>query len=127
MKFSCKKCGTEFNSEYKDLFDFVKCPNCKTEETVLYVIKQGILPPEAGFGISYFEFEDVLEEGEVSYLIDFFKGEFNLHYTRTGDEFILTDKSGKEVNNLKEIYEKTQKDGKLQRMIYNIYYLLLQE
>ncbi len=125
MKFTCKNCKKDFDEDYKDLFKLVKCPHCKEEEIVLNSIKQGILPPEAGFGISYWEFEDILEEGKVSFLKKFFEGEFDFHYSRTEDEFNLTEKSGNKVD-LKSIYKKTQEDGKLQRMIYNIYYILLQ-
>ena len=125
MKFTCKKCKRDFDEDYKNLFDILKCPNCKNKEVVLNTIKQGAHPPEAGFGISYWEFEDVLEEGKVSYLKEFFEVEFDFHYSRISEEFVLTEKSGNKVD-FKEIYKKTQNDGKLQRMIYNIYYVLLQ-
>ena len=92
---------------------------------MLNLIKQGIHPPEAGLGISFLEFEDVLEEGKEIYLKQFFDEEFNLKFSRKGEEYLLEDKSGK-MADLKEVYEKTQEDGKLQRMIYNIYYVLLQ-
>ena len=101
------------------------CPSCKKKDVVLHFIVQGVLQPEAGFGISYWEFEDVLEEGKISFIKEFFENEFDIQYSRTGDEFSLVEKSGKTLN-LKEIYAKTQKDGKLQRMIYNVYYVLLQ-
>ena len=125
MKFLCKKYNTEFDEEYSTLFDIVRCPVCKKKDLVLNLIKQGIHPPEAGLGISFMEFEDVLEEGKESYLKQFFDEEFNLRFTRKGEKFLLEDNSSKKVD-LKEIYEKTQKDGKLQRIIYNIYYVLLQ-
>ena len=125
MSFICKNCKTNFDKNYENLFEEIKCPNCGNKDIVLNVIKQGVLQPEAGFGISYWEFEDVLEEGKISYLKKFFEEEFNFHYSRIEDEFTLTEKSGLKVD-LKEIYETTQNDGKLQRMIYNIYYLLLQ-
>ena len=125
MKFTCRKCRKDFDTDYKDLFELLKCPHCKNKEIALNSIKQGVHPPEEGLGISYWEFEDVLEEGKISYLKAFFDAEFNFHYSRTSDDFILTEKSGNKVD-LKEIYRSTQNDGKLQRMIYNIYYLLLQ-
>lgn len=124
MKFICKKCENKFDSDYENLFDHLKCPKCKKKDIVLNFIVQGVHPPEAGLGISYWEFEDVLEEGKISYLREFFDEEFNLHYSRNGDEFILAEKSGQKVE-LKIVFEKTQNDGKLQRMIYNIYYVLL--
>ncbi|MHA1217790.1 MAG: hypothetical protein ACTSSN_08890 [Candidatus Heimdallarchaeaceae archaeon] len=124
MKFICKKCENKFDGDYKDLFEQLKCPKCKKGDIVLNFIIQGVHPPEAGLGISYLEFEDILEEGKVSYLREFFEEEFNLHYSRNGDEFILAEKSGQKVD-LKTIFEKTQNDGKLQRIIYNIYYVLL--
>ena len=125
MKFFCKKCGTKFDEDYESLFDLLKCPKCKYKNLVLNFIVQGVHPPEVGLGISYMEFEDVLEEGNEKYLKQFFEEEFNLHYSRSGHEFTLIDESGKTAK-LEEIYEKTQKDGKLQRLIYNIYYVLLQ-
>lgn len=124
MKFICKKCESKFDSDYENLFEQLKCPKCKKKDIVLNFIVQGVHPPEAGLGISYWEFEDVLEEGKISYLKEFFEEEFNLNYSRNGDEFILVEKSGQKVD-LKIIFEKTQNDGKLQRMIYNIYYVLL--
>ncbi|MCE7742163.1 MAG: hypothetical protein GOP50_06860 [Candidatus Heimdallarchaeota archaeon] len=126
MKFYCKKCNSQFDEDYKDLFENLKCPNCKHRDIVLNFIVQGVHPPETGLGISYFEFEDVLEEGKNHYLEQFFEDEFKLQYSRSGTEFSLIDKSGKGVN-LEEIYHKTQNDGKLQRIIYNIYYVLLQD
>ena len=125
MKFFCKKCKTEFDEEYNTLFDIVRCPICKKKDLVLNLIQQGIHPPEEGLGISFLEFEDVLEEGKESYLKQFFDEEFNLNFSRKGEEFFLVDQSGNKVD-LKEVYEKTQNDGKLQRIIYNIYYVLLQ-
>ena len=125
MKFFCKSCENRFDQDYEDLFENLKCPNCNKKDVVLNFIVQGVHPPEAGFGISFWEFEDVLEEGKISYLKELFNDEFNLQYSRTAEEFSLVEKSGKEVD-LKEVYKKTQKDGKLQRMIYNIYYVLLQ-
>ena len=124
MKFFCKKCKIEFDEDYSTLFDIVRCPICKKKDIVLNLIQQGIHPPEVGLGISFMEFEDVLEEGKESYLQQFFNEEFNLQFSREGEEFFLKDNSGKRVD-LEEIYEKTQKDGKLQRIIYNIYYVLL--
>jgi len=125
MKFLCKKCKIEFDEEYNTLFDIIRCPICKKKDLVLNLIQQGIHPPEEGFGISFMEFEDVLEEGKESYLKQFFKEEFNLQFTRKGEEFAIENKSRKKVD-LRKIYEKTQNDGKLQRIIYNIYYVLLQ-
>ncbi len=125
MKFLCKKCDSKFDEEYNDLFEHIKCPNCNHKDIVLNFIVQGVHPPEVGLGISYWEFEDVLEEGKINYLKQFFDEEFNLQYSRTGDDFSLSRKSGHKVD-IKEIYEITQKDGKLQRIIYNIYYVLLQ-
>jgi len=125
MKFYCKKCNTKFDEDYEDLFEHLKCPSCKNKETVLNFIVQDVLPPEKGFGISFFEFEDLLEEGKITYLKDFFREEFDLQFSRTGYEFSLLDKMGKEAD-IKEIHNRTQKDGKLQRVIYNIYYVLLQ-
>ncbi len=60
-----------------------------------------------------------------NYLKDFFEDEFDLRFSRTGYDYILQNYTGKEVN-VKEIYKRTQEDGKLQRIIYNIYYVLLQ-
>lgn len=125
MKFYCKKCNTKFDIDYEDLFERLKCPNCKNKEIVLNFIVQGVHPPEKGYGISFFEFEDLLEEAKISYLKAFFKEEFDLQYLRTGYEFSVLDNLGKEAN-LKLIHKRTQEDGKLQRMIYNIYYILLQ-
>jgi len=124
MKFYCKKCQNKFDGNYETLFDILQCPTCSHEDVVLKFIVQGVHPPEMGFGISFSEFEDVLEEGKVGYLKVFFEEEFNLQYTRTGDKYSVTDEKGKETD-LKKIYEKTQKDGKLQRIIYNIHYVLL--
>ena len=126
MKFQCKKCQNKFDGDYETLFDILKCSTCNHEDVVLKFIKQGVHPPEMGFGLSYDEFEDALEEGKVDYLKMFFEEEFDLQYTRTEEEYSVTDKTGKEVN-LKKIYEKTQKDGKLPRIINNRHYVLLQE
>ena len=126
MKFFCKKCDSKFDEDYNNLFEHIKCPNCKKNDIVLNFIVQGVHPPEAGLGISYLEFEDALEEGKIKYLEQFFDEEFDLKYTRSKDEFSLSDTAG-EAANLEQIYQKTQKDGKLQRIIYNIFYLLLQE
>ena len=125
MKFCCKKCETKFDDDYETLFDIIKCPNCKHKDLVLNFIVQGVHPPEEGLGISYLEFEDVLEEGKISYLQQFFEEEFNLQYSRADGDFSLQDNSGKSVD-IEEIYKKTQQDGKLQRLIYNIFYVLLQ-
>ncbi|MHA1200744.1 MAG: hypothetical protein ACTSQF_15600 [Candidatus Heimdallarchaeaceae archaeon] len=125
MKFFCKKCDSKFDEDYGDLFEDMKCPSCKHKDIVLNFIVQGVHPPETGLGISYLEFEDVLEEGKMDYLKQFFEDEFKLLYSRSGTEFSLIDKSGNEAN-LEEIYSKTQNDGKLQRIIYNIFYVLLQ-
>lgn len=126
MKFYCKRCDIKFDDNYGNLFDNLKCPNCKHKDIVLNFIVQGVHPPESGLGISYFEFEDVLEEGNISYLKQFFEEEFNLTFSRTGYEYSLKNNQGKNAD-LEKIHSKTQKDGKLQRLIYNIYYLLLQE
>ncbi len=125
MKFYCKKCQNKFDGDYETLFDILKCPTCSHEDVVLKFLEQGVHPPEMGFGISFTEFEDALEEGKVDYLKKFFEEEFNLQYSRTEEEYLVTDEKGKEIK-LKKIYEKTQKDGKLQRIIYNIHYILLQ-
>ena len=124
MNFYCKKCQKEFEEEYSSLFDHVKCPHCKHKDLVLVSIKQGVHPPEDGFGLSYWEFEDVLEKGKESYVKEFFSDELNLIFTRKGEEFSLTDSKNNPVD-LEDIHIKIQKDGKLQRMIYNIYYVLL--
>jgi hypothetical protein len=126
MKFYCKECNQKFDGDYSNLFENLKCPNCKHKDIVLNFIVQGVHPPEKGLGIAYLEFEDVLEEGKISYLKQFFKEEFNLNFSRTGYEYSLKNNSGRDAD-LEEIYNKTQKDGKLQRLIYNIYYVLLQE
>lgn len=125
MKFHCKKCQKEFDENYDDLFETITCPSCKKQAIVLNFIKQGILPPQEGFGLSFWEFEDVLETGKENYLKDFFKEEFNLQFLRKGYEYALLDGDINRVNP-KEIFEETQKDGKLQRMFYNIHYVLLQ-
>ncbi|MHA1954208.1 MAG: hypothetical protein ACW96U_09720 [Candidatus Heimdallarchaeaceae archaeon] len=125
MKFHCNKCKNRFDGGYETLFDVLQCPNCNHEDVVLKFIVQGVHPPETGFGLSYAEFDDVLEEGKVSYLKAFFEEEFNLQYSRTEEEYTVTDKAGTEID-LKKLYEETQKDGKLQRIIYNIHYVLLQ-
>ncbi|NPD88619.1 MAG: hypothetical protein HGN29_07835 [Asgard group archaeon] len=125
MKFYCKKCQNRFDEDYETLFDIIQCPACNHEDIVLKLIKQGVHPPEKGFGLSYDEFEDALENGKIDYLEVFFEEEFDLKYTRTEEEYSVIGKTGNEIK-IKEIYEKTQKDGKLQRIIYNIHYILLQ-
>ena len=125
MKFYCKNCQSKFDDRYDDLFEKRKCPFCKNEETVLNLLAQGVHPPEEGFGISFFEFEDLLEEGKMEYLEDFFEQEFHLQFSRTGHEFSLQNNKGEEVD-VRKIHKRTQEDGKLQRIIYNIYYILLQ-
>jgi len=125
MKFYCKKCRNKFDEEYETLFDILQCQKCKHEDIVLKFIIQGVHPPEEGFGLSFSEFEDTLENGKITYLKVFFEDEFNLLYSRKGEEYSVTDKSGTEID-LKKLYEETQKDGKLQRIIYNIHYVLLQ-
>ncbi len=125
MKFYCKRCDTKFDGEYETLFEHLKCPKCKYKDIVLNFIIQGVHPPEEGLGLSYLEFEDVLEEGKISYLKQFFEDEFNLIYTRKDGEYSLKDSAGKDAD-LEKIYKKTQQDGKLQRLIYNIFYVLLQ-
>ena len=82
MKFYCKKCETKFDAKYGNLFDNLKCPSCKHKDIVLNFIVQGVHPPETGLGISYLEFEDVLEEGNKSYLKQFFDEEFSLEFSR---------------------------------------------
>ncbi|MBY9002230.1 MAG: hypothetical protein KGD64_15020 [Candidatus Heimdallarchaeota archaeon] len=124
MKFYCKKCQNKFDEKYNDLFDHLKCPNCSNKEIVLNFLLQGILPPQDGFGLAFWEFEDVLETGNESYLKDFFEEEFNLRFSRIDEEFSLLDEKNKETD-LKEVFKRTQKDGKLQRKLYNIYYVLL--
>ena len=125
MKFDCKKCKNKFDGDYESLFDILQCPECKHEDIVLKFIVQGVHPPEEGFGLSFSEFEDTMENGKVIYLETFFKDEFNLVYSRKGEEFSITDKSGTEID-IKKLHKETQKDGKLQRIIYNIHYVLLQ-
>ena len=124
MIFYCKKCQNEFDTNYEKLFDNIKCPNCNKIDIVLSFIKQGILPPQDGYGLALWEFEDVLENGKERYLIDFFEQEFNLKFVRKGEEIEITDAKKKKVN-LEELFKKTQEDGKLQRMIYNIHYVML--
>ena len=125
MKFDCKKCKNKFDGDYESLFDILQCPECKHEDVVLKFIVQGVHPPEEGFGLSYSEFEDTLEEGKEIYLKKFFEEEFNLLYSRSEEDFSITDKSGMEID-IRKLHRETQKDGKLQRIIYNIHYVLLQ-
>ncbi len=125
MKFYCKKCQNKFDEDYNSLFEHVKCPSCKKTDLVLNFIVQGVHPPEDGFGLTFVQFEDVLEGGNKKYLKDFFEEEFNLRFSRKDEEFTLLDEQDREVD-LTEILEKTQKDGKLQRIIYNIYYVYQQ-
>lgn len=125
MKFYCKSCEAKFGGEYNNLFEHLTCPKCKKEDIVLKFIVQGIHPPEEGLGLSFWEFEDVLENGKEDYLKEFFKDEFGIKYDRSGEIYTLNDETGKEVE-IKEIYDKTQKDGKLQRIIYNIHYVMMQ-
>jgi hypothetical protein len=119
------KCKNRFDGDYESLFDILQCPQCNHEDIILKFIVQGVHPPEIGFGLSYSEFEDTLEEGKIDYLKKFFEEEFNLLYSRTENEFAITDKIGTEID-LKKLYKETQKDGKLQRIIYNIHYVLMQ-
>lgn len=123
MKFYCKRCQSKFDGKYNSLFERLTCPNCKKDEIVLNFIVHGVHPPEDGLEKSYVEFEDVLENYKEKDLKEFFNEEFKLQFSRNGDEFTLLDVNNKKVD-LKEVYEKTQKDGKLQRMLYNLYYVM---
>ena len=126
MKFYCKNCEKEFEQQYEELRGELNCPNCNHKDIMMNFVQQGLDLPNTSSGISYLEFEDVLEEGNVNYLERFFKDEFNYDYSRQNYDVKLIDKTGTSVN-LEKTYQKTQTNQRLQRIIYNIYYLLLQD
>ena len=80
-------------------------------------LKKGISCPDNGEGLrpQYTKLDSLQLFSKINI-------NFSKHIQQS--EFYLKDKSGEKIN-LKEVYEKTQNDGKLQRIIYNIYYVLL--